>query len=165
MVAGHPSPPFHAAQREAFAELLSEPGQDAVAFRVTVRGHCMTPALRDGQVVRVVRRSWALPGDVVAFRRGLEDPGLAVHRFLGVRLGRRGVALVTQADNEPRPDPAFGPSRLVGVAQVPVSVPQRARAVGRWARALLHQAQRAVEARTVARPGRSPLPVSPSTPT
>ncbi|MCA9574697.1 MAG: S24/S26 family peptidase [Sandaracinaceae bacterium] len=151
-MAAPPSSAFGAAHRAAVAELLSEPGSDSAAFRVTVRGHCMTPALLDGQVVRVTRSAWPLPGDIVAFRRGREDPGLAVHRFLGVRVGRRGLLLVTQADNEPHADPAFQPARLAGVAQVSVPLPVRLRAVGRWACALWP------------RPRRSPRPVSPSTP-
>lgn len=106
-------------------------------FRVTVRGVCMEPCLRDGQQVVVRRRRWALPGDIVAFERAVDDPELAVHRLLGVRRARAGWVLITQADNEPQPDPAFVPARLLGVADVPVALRERARALLRWLPALV----------------------------
>lgn len=128
-----------AQRRAAVAELLREAGPAAVGatFSVVVRGGCMKPLLDDGQSVRVRRRAWALPGDVVAFERGAADGGLAVHRLLGMRPSRAGLVWVTQADNEPAPDPAFRRHRLLGVVDVPVSLSDRARALGRFLPALV----------------------------
>lgn len=128
-----------AERRAAVAGLLREPARagTAASFTVTVRGGCMTPTLHDGQTVSVRARAWALPGDVVAFERGAEDSGFAVHRLLGLRPSRAGLVWVTQADNEPSPDPAFARQRLVGVADVSVSLRDRARALGRFVPALL----------------------------
>lgn len=125
--------------RAAVAELLREPGLAGApaTFQVVVRGACMTPALRDGQVVRVQPRRWALPGDIVAFEHGAADSGLAVHRLLGVRPSRRGLVWITQADNEPAPDPAFARARLLGVVEVPVPLARRVGALRRWLPALL----------------------------
>ena len=109
----------------------------AERVRVRVRGSCMTPALHDGESVSVRRQRCALPGDIVAFERDARGGGLALHRLLGVRPSRRGFVWVTQADNEPDPDPAFAPERLFGVAEVPVSLPERARSLARLVPALL----------------------------
>jgi hypothetical protein len=146
----------------AVAELLREgstPGSGRGAFSAVVRGACMEPRLRDGQRVRVLRRRWALPGDIVAFERGVHDPGLAVHRLLGARPSRSGWVLVTQADNEPLPDPAVACGRLLGVAQVPVSLRERARALQRLAPAVA-----APLAAALRRARRSWVPMSPSGP-
>jgi hypothetical protein len=128
-----------AQRRAAVAELLREagPAGAGATFAVVVRGGCMRPLLDDGQTVLVRRRAWALPGDVVAFERGAADAGLAVHRLLGMRPARGGFVWVTQADNEPAPDPAFRRDRLLGVVDVPVSLRDRAWALGRFLPALL----------------------------
>ena len=161
-----PAPPVLAAERRAaVAELLREQAVhgEPPGFRVLVRGGCMTPTLRDGQAVHVRRRSWALPGDIVAFERGAEDPGLAVHRLLGPRPSRTGLVWVTQADNESAPDPAFARERLLGVAEVPVSLTARARALRRWLPALLTPVTERLPLLRVARAARrGPVPVSPS---
>ena len=127
-------PPLPAERRAAVAQMLREAGGEAAGgfFHVVVRGHCMTPVLRDGERVRVRARAWALPGDIVAFERGADDTGLALHRLLGMRLSRTGPVFITQADNEAAPDPAFALERLVGVAAVPVSLRDRGRALLRW---------------------------------
>ncbi|MBK8592518.1 MAG: S24/S26 family peptidase [Sandaracinaceae bacterium] len=128
-----------AEHRAAVAELLRESGAggSGATFPVVVRGGCMRPLLEDGQTVRVRRQAWALPGDVVAFERGASHGGLAVHRLLGMRPSRAGLVWVTQADNEPAPDPAFRRHRLLGVADLPVSLSDRVRALGRFLPALL----------------------------
>jgi hypothetical protein len=133
-----------AEHQTAVAELLREQGSASAGatFRVVVRGGCMAPRLEDGQTVRVRRQAWGLPGDVVAFERAEGDPGLAVHRLLGVRPSRRGLVWVTQADNEPLPDPAFRRERLLGVVQVPVSLRDRARALGHLIPAVLAPVKR-----------------------
>lgn len=123
-----------AERRAAVAQMLREPGADGEGgfFHVVVRGHCMSPLLRDGERVRVRAGAWALPGDVVAFERAAGDTGLALHRLLGVRLSRTGLVFITQADNEVAPDPAFAFERLVGVADLPVSLRDRGRALLRF---------------------------------
>jgi len=159
------APSLPAEHRAAVVELLREPGVACAqaGFRVTVRGACMTPTLRDGQVVQVWPRRWALPGDIVAFERGAADPGLAVHRLLGVRPARSGLVWVTQADNERAPDPAFARDRLVGVADVRVSLMDHARAVRRWLPALLAPVTRRLRLGGLARGARrEAVPVSSS---
>ncbi|MCA9536934.1 MAG: S24/S26 family peptidase [Myxococcales bacterium] len=150
------------AHHAAVAELLREPpgsatDRGATTFHVTVRGSCMEPALLDGQRVQVRRSRWALPGDVVAFERGADDPRLAVHRLLGARPSRTGWVYITQADNDQAPDPPFVARRLLGVAEVPVSLGRRARSLAR----LLPALARPLRAR-LGRARRSSLHVSPS---
>lgn len=160
----HASPTLSAARRAAVAELVRDLGAGTSApFQIVVRGACMTPTLHDGQTLRVLPRAWALPGDVVAFERGAEDAGFAVHRLLGLRLSRAGLVWVTQADNEPTPDPAFARRRLLGVAEVPVSVRDRVRALRRFVPALLAPVTRHLAGERPARGARrGAVPVSPS---
>lgn len=94
--------------------------------RVRVRGNCMAPLLRDGELVSVRRQFGYFPGDLVVFR--LATGGLAAHRLLGVRPFRGRIAAVTKGDHcdahdAPLPfdsiigrvaDRAVAPSRRVG---------------------------------------------------
>lgn len=162
MVSPLPPPPSPE-RRAAVAQMLRESGAESEPgfFHVVVRGHCMAPLLLDGQRVRVRARSWALPGDVVAFERAAGDAGLAVHRLLGLRLSRTGLVFITQPDNEAAPDPVFGLHRLVGVAEVPVSLRDRGRALLRFLPAALAPVTRRVPfGRKTPAARRAPVPVS-----
>jgi hypothetical protein len=94
---------------------------------VTVRGDCMAPGLRDGDLVAVApaRRYW--PGDVVAFHT--PQGRIAVHRLLGYRLLGGRLACVTRGDNCVRADVPLAPGRLLGRAAVPSRPADRARAL------------------------------------
>jgi hypothetical protein len=104
----------------------------------------MEPVLADGDVVAVARRRLYWPGDVVAVAAA--DGRLLVHRALGYWPGRRGLALLTQADRAARPDLAAPRGALVGAvvrrgaARFSVRPRERALAAARLARHLLRRA-------------------------
>ncbi len=108
---------------------------------LTVRGDCMAPRLRDGEVVEVAPARLYWPGDIVAF----ETPQgrLAVHRLLGFRLLRGRFAYVTRGDRSAAADSPVPPERLVGRTLTPPPMAARARAM----LALLAMAMRAVRRR------------------
>jgi hypothetical protein len=94
---------------------------------VRVRGDCMAPRLRDGDLVAVApaRRYW--PGDVVAFHT--PQGRIAVHRLLGYRLLAGRLACVTRGDLCSAADAPLAPGRLLGRAAVPPRPEERARAL------------------------------------
>jgi hypothetical protein len=94
---------------------------------VTVRGDCMAPRLRDGDLVAVApaRRYW--PGDVVAFHT--PQGRIAMHRLLGYRLLAGRLACVTRGDLCSDADRPLAPGQLLGRAAVPPRPAERARAV------------------------------------
>jgi hypothetical protein len=101
--------------------------QDGGPLVLTVRGASMAPGLADGDRIEIARPRLYLPGDVVAFA----DPEdrLVVHRLLGFRPWRGGLAAVTRGDACPRPDPPVPRSRLLGrVIGRPDLTPPSARA-------------------------------------
>ena len=67
-----------------------------------IKGGCMQAVLPDGSQVRVERRGWYVPGDIVTFRRG--ENGIATHRILGYVPGRGGWRILTRADEAQRAD-------------------------------------------------------------
>lgn len=105
----------------------------------TVRGACMRN-LTSGEVLRVRRRFFYLPGDVVVVRR---RDHWNVHRFLGYAPTMRGVVALTQADDGNERDPVAPASSIVGRAQCGVTASQRLTAFAKFARALI---RRVVEA-------------------
>jgi hypothetical protein len=94
---------------------------------LAVRGDCMAPRLRDGDLVAVspARRYW--PGDVVAFET--QQGRIALHRLLGYRLLAGRLAYVTRGDGCGIPDAPFTPGRLLGREVVPPPLGERVRAV------------------------------------
>jgi hypothetical protein len=109
-------------------------------FPVVVRGGLHeTRCCDDGQTVPRAPAS-------VGVCRGTSSRSNVVRRTRGSRSiacwacarHGRGLVWVTQADNEPAPDPAFARHRLLGVVEVPVSsVATGVRALGRFLPALL----------------------------
>jgi len=80
---------------------------------LTVRGDCMEPGLKDGDIVDIRRTRWYFPGDVVAYFNPFEDRYL-VHRFLGyVRSGGVWKCLV-MPDRGAKPDVLVECSRALG---------------------------------------------------
>lgn len=84
---------------------LAEPDQLFAALQrmareapvtVCVRGGSMAPRFADGDHVLAAAARVYWPGDVVVFRAA--DGRLLVHRLLGYRLWKRGLALVTRGD-------------------------------------------------------------------
>ena len=156
-----------AMRRAVVQSLLEEPsrgdspdpsGGEGVGrvFALFVSGTCMEPTLRDGQKLLVRRQGWALPGDIVAFRRTIGGGEFVVHRLVGARPSRRGWVWLTQADNWESADPAVSPHQLLGVALTPVAAMDRARALARLGPALIAELRRLTR--------RSPDPVSSSQP-
>ena len=89
--------------------------------------------LQSGDSVSVCRQRGYLPGDVVVVRgRG----SWRVHRFLGYALGKRGVVVLTQADDAESPDAPSTASLVLGRADCQVTFADRLGAVGRYAAAL-----------------------------
>lgn len=101
------------------------------AIEVRVQGTCMR-GLENGAWIRVRRRRFYLPGDVVMVRR-LDHWN--VHRLLGVAPGRNGWLVLTSADDGARHDPPRPLRQLVGRVEQPVKFRDRLRAVGGYVRA------------------------------
>ena len=93
---------------------------------VTVRGSCMAPRIADGERVRIAAARVYLPGDVLAFQAG--DGRLRLHRLLGYRPFRTGLALVTRGDDCPCHDGAVPLHRVLGRVGEPVGLAVRLRA-------------------------------------
>lgn len=112
-------------QSNTFSLLRELVSADAVALRV--RGTCMTPRIAEGAVLQV-RPAFALPGDVLVFRTPAGD--IAAHRLLGWR--RSGF--VTKGDHAVGHDAPVRRENVLGVAAVPVSPLDRARALATFVR-------------------------------
>jgi hypothetical protein len=87
-----------------------------VAF--TVSGHCMAPALRDGERVHLVGPQRRAPrvGDVVLAR---QKEGLRLHRLVwGPPLARRGAAWRTKADRGRLLDPPLRAEDVLGTVSL-----------------------------------------------
>lgn len=93
---------------------------------VQVRGDCMAPAIADGDRVPVAAARLYWPGDVVVW--SAPEGGLVAHRFLGYRLHRGSLALITRGDSTPVHDSPVPLSRVLGRVRAPVPWPARARA-------------------------------------
>lgn len=76
-----------------------------------VRGCCMTPLIQDGALIRVRRKRFYWPGDIIVFR--LPDGRLAVHRLIGI-YPRNGLRYLTQPDRGFRPDGPVDGTKIVG---------------------------------------------------
>lgn len=94
----------------------------------------MHPALRDGEIVTLRPALAYRPGDIVGVARA--DGTLTLHRLLGYRPSRRGLAVWTQADRADAPDPAALLAATVGRVDRPVPLWRRLRAGAAYARAL-----------------------------
>lgn len=93
---------------------------------VTVRGGCMAPWIADGDRVEVAPARLYWPGDVIVFRA--PDGRWLVHRLLGWRWWRGGLAGVTRGDGCPCHDAPVPLDRVLGRV---VGVPQSVGPVGR----------------------------------
>ncbi len=82
------------------------------SLRLRVAGDCMSPMIRDGDFVEVVRDRFLLPGDVIAF----QGPGgrHLVHRLVGYRWTGWRVNLQTRADGTGRFDTPISPAVVIG---------------------------------------------------
>lgn len=97
--------------------------------RVRVRGNCMDPVVRDGELVSVRRRFGYLPGDVVVFR--LPGGGLAAHRLIGLRPHQGRLAAVTKGDHCSTHDGPLPFDSIIGsVADRTVTPMRRLHALG-----------------------------------
>ena len=104
LVAGEASP---ALRRQVLLECL----RDFAEVRLTVRGGCMEPALRDGDVVTLVAAARRRPrlGDVVLAAAG---EGVRLHRLVWAARGR----WRTKADRSPTWDAAVADTDLIATA-------------------------------------------------
>ena len=103
--------------RRHFTELLKE----TKSFRATVKGDCMSPALKNESCVRVDKKRLYFPGDIVAVCMG---PSVVVHRFLGYGLKNHVVAL-TRTDKNNVPDPSTSTKNILG--KINQSIPIKTR--------------------------------------
>jgi hypothetical protein len=104
LVSGEASPDL---RRQVLLECLREFAE----VRLTVRGGCMEPALRDGDVVTLVAAARRRPrlGDVVLAAVG---EGVQLHRLVWGGRGR----WRTKADRSPTWDAAVGETDLIATA-------------------------------------------------
>jgi hypothetical protein len=104
LVPGEASP---ALRRQVLLECL----RGFAEVRLTVRGRCMEPALRDGDVVTLVAAAHQPPrlGDVVLAAAG---DGIQLHRLVWAARGR----WRTKADRAPTWDAAVGGPDLIATA-------------------------------------------------
>ncbi|HYU33545.1 MAG TPA: S24 family peptidase [Thermoanaerobaculia bacterium] len=103
---------------------------------VTVRGGCMAPGIAEGDRVEVApaRRYW--PGDVVVFRAA--DGRWLVHRLVGWRWWRGGLAAVTRGDGCPCHDAPVPVRRILGRVGRP-ALADRLRAAAAFLRLLIRR--------------------------
>jgi len=93
-------------------ELIEAVHAKGVPFRFQARGHSMSPAIRDGDVITVAPLNNLLPrrGDVLAFRHP-ERPQLLVHRVLGRKMDK----LVMKGDSCPIADGVIPAENILGL--------------------------------------------------
>jgi len=78
--------------------------------------------IEHGQRVRIVRRRFYAPGDVVVVRR---KDHWNIHRFLGYAWGSNGLVALTQADDATWHDPPAPVQRMLGRVERRVPVVDR----------------------------------------
>lgn len=100
-----------------------------------IRGECMAP-LTDGESVRVTGRKIYAPGDVVVVRR---NAYWDAHRFLGYAPSVHGIVALTQADSASRADVASTRTAIVGRVECRVTLMDRCRALGQYAKATVQR--------------------------
>lgn len=136
------------ASPEMGRQVLVECLRDFPEVRLTVSGHCMAPAVREGEVVTLVSSSRRRPrlGDVVL---AATADGLRLHRLLWAPAGG---GWRIKADRAPTWDAVLRDRDILATA-VDVRTGERARptrSAGRWLRSLLAVA--GAHARALGRP-------------
>lgn len=116
-----PPEPLRPAHFEALRDLAREG-----PVEVTVRGSCMAPRVADGERVRVAAARFCWPGDLVAFQAG--DGRLRLHRVLGYRPWKGGIALITRGDGCACHDGPVPLGRVLGRVAGPVRLAERLQA-------------------------------------
>ena len=110
---------------------------DAEPVTLRLRGDCMAPMLPSGASIRVQKRRFYLPGDVVVFRTPAGD--LAAHRLLGYRR----AGLVTKGDHCVDHDAPVPRSAVIGAIEgVRVRSRDRVRALAQLARIVVRRLRR-----------------------
>ncbi len=122
-------------------ELLQKFAMDG-PLTVCITGTCMQGTIRQDSDVRLLKKSWYWPGDIVACGRAGGE--LVSHRFLGYLPGLHGWRVITRADNVPRADAPATVRRVLGCVTHVNDEPYRpamtvrARAVGAYFPAIAH---------------------------
>ena len=119
-------------ERPGLRHLGLHPGD---IWEFVIRGEYM-PSFTNGESVRVRRRRIYAPGDVVVVRR---NDYWDTHCFLGYALTSRGIVALTQADNASHADAASVTAAMVGRVQCEVTLADRCRALGRYAKAAIER--------------------------
>lgn len=93
-------------------ELIEAVHNKGASFRFQAKGHSMTPAIRDGDIITVSPLNDLKPrrGDVLAFRHP-ERPQMMVHRVLRAKAGE----YLIQGDNCPEADGWIPTENILGV--------------------------------------------------
>jgi signal peptidase I len=93
-------------------ELIEAVHEKGASFRFQAKGHSMTPAIRDGDVITVSPLKDIMPrrGDVLAFRHP-EQPQMLVHRVLHTRAKRYFI----KGDNCPEADGWIPAENILGL--------------------------------------------------
>ncbi len=81
-----------------------------LALRIT--GDCMTPLLRSGAEIQVIRQRFYWPGDTLVLHA--TDGRLLAHRLIGGYPRARRLRWLTQADRATTPDPAVTTEQIIG---------------------------------------------------
>jgi hypothetical protein len=116
-----PPEPLRTSYFEALRDLAREG-----PVEVIVRGSCMAPRVTNGERVQVAAVRFCWPGDLVAFQAG--DGRLRLHRMLGYRPWKGGIALITRGDGCPCHDGPVPLGRILGRVARPVRLADRLRA-------------------------------------
>lgn len=93
-------------------ELIEAVHEKGASFRFQARGHSMTPAIRDGDVITVAPLHNLLPrrGDVLAFRHP-QRPQMLVHRVLHTQVKK----FFIKGDNCPEADGWIPAENILGL--------------------------------------------------
>lgn len=129
--------------QRVLAAIRAQAREDEVTLQVV--GDCMAPLVASGASVSIRAARFYWPGDVVAFISRAGEPTL--HRIVGYRWRRGGLAAVTMPDHQAQPDASIPLASLLGrlaggdCDRRAVAVPwkDRARALGRFARAVVER--------------------------
>lgn len=90
----------------------------------------MSPALKDGDRIRIRRRRFYLPGDILIFRS--VDNRFIVHRMLGYRMRQGQLEVVTKGDFSQNNDVPVSFHGIVGKMDCAVGIAARLRSLGEY---------------------------------
>lgn len=79
---------------------------------IRISGDCMTPLIKDGAMIDVLKQGYYWPGDILVKR--CMSGQLISHRLIGCYPHKGQLNFVTRADNATRADAAIASSQIIG---------------------------------------------------